>query len=450
MPGPSITATLGAAVADTPLDAIPAAALDAAKRLLIDHIGTTHMGAALTGAPLIAYARDLGGRPDAILFGTDIRIPAEMAAGINGQFCRATNYEDSGPGRHVGPLCVHTALAVAQRVGASGQQLVAAIALGYALSARFHFAERNATGFPHHRVSAAAIAARLLSFDADHTAQALSLAWEMPHRAASGETATRFIPGRISPLGTPGQLATPLYHARFGVQAALMVLHGFESVRDEIDAHRDDYDCAKLLSGLNFDDVAQMELKPWPCVRPGQCAIQALAELVEEHQIDPEMIQNVRLSVPRLAMIPHQNEPSPTTFWEAVYSLQWAATMVIRRVPPGPKWFAADQIDAARNQALVAKIELAEDPDSSRAYATLRRHEIIGTAVVKTASATVSRRCSLGETNGGPGAPMSAEMIESKFLEATSLSVTADHAHHLLERLRRVDDVTDVNQLFDG
>jgi len=436
-------------VADTRLDAIPGTAIDAAKRLLIDHIGTTYMGAALTGAPLIAYARDLGGRPDAILFGTDIRIPAEMAAGINGQFCRATNYEDSGPGRHVGPLCVHSALAIAQRVGANGQQLVAAIALGYALSARFHFAEHRATGFPHHRVTAAAIAARLLGFDADRTARALSLAWEMPHRAAPGDTPVTFIPGRISPLGTPGQLATPFYHARFGVQAALMVLHGFESVRDEIDAHGDDYDRAKLLGGLNFDDVVQMELKPWPCVRPGQCAIQALAELVQEHQIDPETIQKVRLSVPRLATIPHQNEPSPTTFWEAVYSLQWAATMVLRRVPPGPKWFAANQIDAAQNQALVAKIELAEDPDSSRAYVAQRRHEIIGTAEVKTASATVSRRCSLGETNGGPGAPMSAEMTESKFLEATSMSLPADNARQLLERLRRVDDVTDVNHLFD-
>ena len=110
----------------------------------------------------------------------------------------------------------------------------------------------------------------------------------------------------------------------------------------------------------------------------------------------------------------------------------------------------ADQIDAARNQGLVAKIELVEDPDSSRAYAAQRRHEIIGTAEVKTASATVSRRRSLGETKGGPSAPMSAEMTESKFLEATSLSLTVDNARQLLERLRRVEEVTDVSQLFEG
>ena len=433
---------------DTPTESIPVNAIEASKRLLIDHVGITYMGAALTGAPLIAYARDVGGRADAMLLGSDLRVPAEMAAGINGQFCRATNFEDSGPGRHVGPLCVHSALAVGQRVRTSGAELLAAIAFGYALSARFHFAELGATAFPHHRLAAAAIAARLLGLDANQIARALSLAWEMPHRAAQGETTTTFIPGRISPLGTPGQLATPLYHARFGVQAALMVLHGFESVPDEIDAHKDDYDHATLLGGLNFDDVLQMELKPWPCVRPGQCAIQALAELIQEHQIDPGAIQGVRLTVPRVATIPHQNESSPTTFWKAVYSLQWAATMIIRQVPPGPQWFTAHQIDHAGNQALAAKIELVEDPDSTQAYAAQRRHEIIGTAEVRTASATVSRKCSLGDTTGGPDALMTAELVEAKFLEATRLNLPRDKAGRLLDMLRHVEEFGDVNQLF--
>jgi hypothetical protein len=44
---------------------------------------------------------------------------------------------------------------------------------------------------------------------------------------------------------------------------------------------------------------------------------------------------------------------------------------------------------------------------------------------------------------------MSAEMTESKFSEATSLSLPAASARQLLERLRRVEDVTDVNHLFD-
>ena len=271
----------------------------------------------------------------------------------------------------------------------------------------------------------------------------------MPHRAAPTEKPTTFVPGRISPLGAPGQLATPLYHARFGVQAVLMTLHGFESVANEIDAHEDDYDRALLLGGLDFNDVVQMELKPWPCVQPGQCAIQALEEVVLEHKIDPLKIQRVRLSAPCVATIPHQNEPAPTTFWQAVYSLQWAATMVIRQIPPGPQWFATDQIDDAWNQALVAKVDVVEDLQSTRAYTALRRHEIIGTAEVATESGTFMRECPLGETRGGPDAPMSKEMGGSKFMEAVSQNLTVDQAQQLLAKLRQAEDATDVNQLLE-
>ena len=58
------------------------------------------------------------------------RVPAEIAAGVNGQNCRATNFEESGPGRHIGPLCVHTALAVGQRAHVSGREVLAASLAG--------------------------------------------------------------------------------------------------------------------------------------------------------------------------------------------------------------------------------------------------------------------------------------------------------------------------------
>ena len=48
--------------------------------------------------------------------------------------------ENTGPGLHAGPLVVHTALAMGQRTGAGGADMLTAIALGYDLNARFHLA----------------------------------------------------------------------------------------------------------------------------------------------------------------------------------------------------------------------------------------------------------------------------------------------------------------------
>ncbi len=116
----SLTEILAKEVAETPTAEIPDATISAIKRLAVDHIGIAYMGAALSGTGLHSYALGLGGRPDAILIGTGKHVPAELAAGFNTQFCHVTDFQETGPGLHVGALCFHTAFAVGQRVGASG------------------------------------------------------------------------------------------------------------------------------------------------------------------------------------------------------------------------------------------------------------------------------------------------------------------------------------------
>ena len=213
----------------------------------------------------------------------------------------------------------------------------------------------------------------------------MSLAWEFPHRArqggASRTSPTRFVRKRISPFGTPGSLATPLFHARFGVQSAIMAGFGFESVPDEIDQALDDYDVEQLTQcPIPYHYVDQMELKPWACVRPGQCGIQALSNLVRDNKIDANAVTAVRLHLPHLTTIPHQFEPSPDNYWEAIYSLQWAAAMVLQGVPAGPKWVTEERLADPLSRRLAAAVGIIEDPESSRAYAEFRRSDIRGTA----------------------------------------------------------------------
>ncbi|MSO64455.1 MAG: hypothetical protein EXQ85_01400 [Alphaproteobacteria bacterium] len=452
-PRVSLTERLAAEIADTPTGAVPDSALAALRRLVIDHVGITYMGAALTGRALLAYASDLAGRPDAVLLGGDgLKVPAEVAAGINGQFCRATNFEDTGPGRHIGPLCVHTALAVGQRSHASGREVLAAAALGYVHCARFHFAVRANNGMAHHRSTAAAIAARLLRLDRATTARALSLAWELPHRAvATGNAqvfASAFERKRISPLGTPGQLATPLFHARAGVQAAVMASHGLESIPDEIDRFAADYDVAELMrSPTPFDLCEHIELKPWPCNRPGQCALQALADLVRDHAFDAGAITSVRLSVPYPSTVPHQFEPEPETYWEAIYSVQWAAAMVLLGLPAGPQWVSAQRLVDPVARRLCQVTEVVEDRDATRAYNELRRADVRGTAEVVAGGRTYRAAATLGATFGSPERPMTDAMVEAKFHETTALCMPRERSARLLAALRRLDAIGNVNDL---
>lgn len=448
----TLTRKLAREMATTPVEAIPAFAMESFAGLFVDHVGITYMGAALSGPALFGYARDLGGRADAVLIGDGTRVPAEMAAGVNGQHCRMTNFEESGPGRHLGPLCVHTALAVGQRVSATGRAVLAAAVLGYVLGSRFHFAQRVENGLPHHRVVAAAIAARLLGQDTDETARTISLGWELPHRARSGSRPGNSTPlfrrKRVSPLGTPGELATPLFHARAGIQAALMVNHGFSSVADEVDEHAADYDSEILTGGPTpFHVVRQMELKPWPCARPAQGAIQALRELVRTHSINADAVTGITLRVPGVATVPHQFEPDPESWEQAAYSVQWAAAMVLQGIPPGPEWLSQDRLQDPLSRRIAASVHVIEDKDATLAYREFRRPDVKGSAEVRVAHQTHVSECTLGETEGGADRPMSKDSVEHKFCESTSLSMPKSRARHLLKALLRLEEVGDVREL---
>ena len=445
-----VTRTLAVEIATTAFDAIPASAIAAAKRLLIDHIGITYMGAAFTGAALHAYAREIGGRPEAVVIGAGLRVPAELAAGINAQLCRNTDFEETGPGTHVGPLCVHTALAVGQRMGASGRAVLGALALGYALCARFHFARGSdwpRTSIVHHRTVAAAIAARLMGQDAETTARSLSLSWEIPprtHQAGGVE----FLFKRISPLALSSGVGAPLFGARNGVQAAAMAGLGFESVPAEIDHHLKGYDLEILVGGAPpFHHVdGQMELKPWVCSRHCQCGIQALANLVRDHAIDARKVTGLRLRLSNMYQRTWLNEPAPQSYWEAIYSTQWAAAMVLQGIPAGPQWVTAERLADPLSRRLAAMIEITEDPIASQAYWNLDWLAIRGTAEVDVAGTTCQAMCTMRETWGSPGMDMPDAMVEEKFMECVSASPPAS-PHRLFQTLRRVEEIENINEV---
>ncbi len=437
----SATLALAREITETPTSAIPAAATAATRRLAIDHIGIAYMGAAFTGKGLHAYALDLGGRPDAVLIGSGARVPAEVAASINAQFCHVTDFHETGPGLHVGPLCFHTALAVGQRVRASGKDVLAASTLGYVLCGRFHFSRRADASVPQQRIVAAAIASRLLGHDTATTARAMSMAAEMPYRALAYLGPKT--PKRVSPFGTTG------FATRAGIQAALWAEHGVESVADEIDQWLPDYDRAALLQQPTpyhwVDGI--MELKPWVCSRHSQAAIQAAVDLVREHAIDPRAVTAVKLRLSSMYLIPHQFEPAPETFLQATLSTQWAIAMVLQGLPAGPQWLSSERLADPFSRRLAALVEIVEDPESTRAYKELRWLDIRGAAEIRAGGQSYSRDYSIAETYGSPGADMTEDMVEAKFLEATSLSMDRSRARRLLDAARGIDDMSDINEL---
>jgi len=111
-----------------------------AKHRILDSLAAMVSGAHLKpGEMAIRYARAQGGIAEATVVTTDIRTSAVNAALANAMFAHADETDDFHPATKAHPGCsvVPAALAMAEREGSTGTELLNAVALGYDLCCRF-------------------------------------------------------------------------------------------------------------------------------------------------------------------------------------------------------------------------------------------------------------------------------------------------------------------------
>ena len=440
----SVTQALSEEIVETVFEDVPKPAVDRLRRLFVDHVGITYMGHRFTGAELALYGKDVGGSPEALVIGTRDRVSCEVAAAINAQVCRNTDFEDSGPGLHPGPLIVHTAFAMAQRVDGSGRDMLAAMAIGHDLNCRFFSASKAGPDIRHNNMVAAAIAARLLQFNVEETGRALSLAWEFPIKSINYTQPK--IERRITALGMGN-----LFSVRAGIQAALMAAYGFESVPDEIDQLHDQYDMEKLIdTSKRFTETQRnLFLKPWPTSHMCHMVVHALQELLEENDLAPEDITVIRAGLPNVYLMPHQNNPHPERYWEAIYSTAWALAMVVHRVPPGPDWFAPERIAKAAYHSTAGKVEIVEHSPATVAFQALDLPATEGWVEIESTKGNFARQKLLNDTWGSPETPMPEDVFHGKFMRVTAPSIGEPGAQNLYETLIGIDNCDAVSLIIE-
>ena len=439
---PSVTEQLATEVCNTEFADVPEGAVERLTRLFVDHVGIAYMGYRETGSALVAYAADIGGTEEAVLLGTEKKVPCELAAALNAQIARNTDFEDTGPGLHPGPVLVHTALAVGQRVGASGQQAIAAMALGHEFNCRFYFNSRLGPDIRHANMVAAAVSARLLNMDVEGVRRALSLAWEFPIKTINYTRPK--VPKRITALGMGN-----IFSVRAGVQAALMAMHGFESVEDEIDQLSDEYNLEGIVDSSNRFHHAEHNifLKPWPTSHGCHMVVHLIEELVEQHGLAPNDIRSVEAGLPDVYLMPHQNNAAPERYWEAIYSTAWSMAMVIHRVPPGPQWFTPERIADPQCRATAAKIEIVEHPPGTQAFKKLDLPSCEGWVRIDIGDRILEGKRTMAETYGSPTRPMPKERFEEKFMGVVAPSLGEPASKALFNQLSALTHVPDLNTL---
>ena len=279
-----------------------------ARHRILDALAAMVSGSHLKpGEMAIRYAQAQGGVAEATVLTTDIITSAVNAALVNGMFAHADETDDFEPvtKAHPGSAVVPAALAMAEREGRSGAELLAAVTLGYDVCCRFLLAlgpdrvrasHRSAEGTSSTMgaVAAAASLARLdekgMRYALSYAAQQVSGIWSWVRDTEHVEKAFDF-----SGMG-----------ARNGVTAAIMVQLGFSGVWDVLDGEHNalmalssEPQPEEMVAGLGSRFfVTETAIKPFSVGYPIQAPLDAFLKLRREHGLNENNVESIVVRLP--------------------------------------------------------------------------------------------------------------------------------------------------------
>ena len=218
-------------------DALPASAVAAAKRVVLDFLGVAVGGADTPpGRAITDYVAGTGGAPLATVIGSDVRTSTADAALANGTLSATLELDDVHPSAnlHASSVFLPALLAAGEARAVSGAEWITSLVVAYDVGCRISIAlddsRQYERGFHPTPVSgtfgAAAGVARLAGLSGEQIGQVLGLAGCQ----ASGLLTWKLEEGRFTKAFQSGMAA------RNGLVAAELVAAGYAGPKDTLDA----------------------------------------------------------------------------------------------------------------------------------------------------------------------------------------------------------------------
>jgi 2-methylcitrate dehydratase PrpD len=305
---PDLTGRVARYMAHAPDMDLPANTVLAAKHRILDTLGAIVSGSHLKpGEAAIEYVRTQGGTAEACVATTDIVTTAVNAALANAMFAHADETDDFHPHTKAHPGCavVPAALAMGERQGSPGVELLRAVVLGYDVCCRFLMAlgpdlvratHRSAEGFSA-TIGATAAAAAMARFDEKRMRYALSYAAQQTSGVWSWQRDEEHIEKAFDFSGMG---------ARNGVGAVTMIQGGFTGVLDALEGEQNVIDAfsteprpEEMVAGIGRRFyVEETAIKTYPVGYPIQSPLAAFFTLRAEHGLTSDNVGHILVRLP--------------------------------------------------------------------------------------------------------------------------------------------------------
>ena len=445
----TIAAALAQFVVDARYEALPRATVDAAKTLILDQLACQRVGSTMPWVtPALALSRlTAGANPECMIVNSDFRCPAADAAFVNATYGQACEFDDAtyGSAGHIGTATIPPALAMGERAGINGRELLTAVVAGYEVMYRLMAAIR-----PHHRIrgfhsqsiggpfAAAAAAGKILGLDKARMTHALAIAGShacgpLEYDQSGGEV-KRIHAGIAAKAGIQSALL-----AQFGLTGPPTIIEG---KRGFANVFADASDLSGVTPGLGQTfNISNAWFKLYPAVGGVQTSISAVERLVSDHALSPGDIQKIDIGITESALAHCAAIMQPHDVLSAQFSLAYSVALTIVR--------RSNDLREYRNSlnwtdpeigSMMARIFSHAAPEASGKQDFMARVTI---------DLMDGRQLSLVETYppGSPRNPPTSEQLDRKVRSLSDSILSPDQTEELIDTVRTLETLRDVRTL---
>ncbi len=423
---------------------------------IVDGLGLMLAGSrAECASTLTDLIREEGKEGSSTVVGFGFTSSAPNAALVNGVSAHADDYDDTqlstSPDRIYGLLTHPTtpvlaaALAVGEKLGSSGSDLLDAFIVGFEVECKLAEAikpEHYKRGFhstgTFGAFGACAASAFLLGLEEEEFRYALGIAASL----SSGIRANF------------GTMTKPLHAGRAasnGVFASMLGKRRFTADRNALDGK---WGFMSILGGGCDSDkiMGKMgnpyslvnpgaSIKMYPCGSLGQPSMDAMLEIVIERNLRPEDVREVRLRAGPNILEPLRYE-HPIDELQAKFSLQFGLASILVRRRAGLREYTSEFLNSPEMKGTMKKVKTIFDSQ----VASMGTDKMRSIVEVELQDGQVLRK--LADTaRGTPEKPLMDYEVDFKFRQCASFVLDEKKVEKVLGLVRNLDKIPDIKQL---
>ncbi len=421
---------------------LPDEAIQRSKWAMVDGIAVTFAGIAHeVGRSIIAFVKEMGGKPVSTILGDGHRTSPPWAAYANGTLSHAIDYDDTNyhMGGHPTAPLLAAILAVGEKVRASGRELLLSYILGLEVETKIGLAinkvHYNLGWHPTATLGtlgAAAACAKVMNLNREQILMTLGM-------AGSQASALKQNFGTMTKPLHVGQAA------KNGVLSALLASKGWTADREILEGH---FGFCNLFAGRGLYDLKDMsenlgkpfdilepgvQIKKYPCCGSTHPTLDALSNILKRQALRPEEIVSVESDIhpDRVHVLLH---PDPKTDLEAKFSLQYCiATMILNKGRVSITDFTEERVTGDVVRSFLPKIKVTQQPSLNPWHVRLRIRLKDGQVIEK-------------EGGNSPGITAWDELVE-KYEDCLRPILPNNEIQKSLRMIQEIEKLDDISEL---